>query len=127
MDITGDLTALFETYATLLTEGDLDHLARLYVYPAMVIAPHARLVVQDHDQTRRYFAGAVKGYAEKGIVRSHPTVTWCDQPGRGVAVAYVTLRNVDAAGREVNQEHYCYQLVQLDGWWKISTITPLLG
>ncbi|QGF23207.1 nuclear transport factor 2 family protein [Raineyella fluvialis] len=127
MDISGDLSALFETYSTLLAEGDLDHLARLYVYPAMVIAPHARLVVADQDQTRRFFAGSLKGYAEKGIVASQPAVTWSDQPGRGVAAAYVTFTNLDAEGREVNQEHYCYQLVQIDGWWKIATITPLLA
>ncbi len=127
MDISGDLSALFETYSTLLAEGDLDHLARLYAYPAMVVAPHARLVVADQDQTRHYFAGGLRTYAERGIVGTQPTVTWSDQPGRGVAVAYVSFRNVDARGEEVSQEHYCYQLVQIDGWWKISTITPLLG
>lgn len=125
MDISGDVSALFETYSSLLADGDLEHLARLYTYPAMVVAPHARLVVQDPGQTRHYFAGGLEAYAQHGITTSHPSVTWTDQPARGIALAYVTFRNLDAEGNEVNQERYCYQLVQVDGWWKISVVTPL--
>lgn len=127
MDITGDLNALFETYSRLLAAGDVDHLARLYAYPALVVAPHSRLVVEDARQTRGYFTAGLDKYAEQGIVSSHPTVVWNEHPGRGIAVAYVTFSNHDAAGDEVNQERYCYQLVQIDGWWKISVVTPLLA
>ncbi|SDB92461.1 SnoaL-like domain-containing protein [Raineyella antarctica] len=127
MDISGDLNALFETYSKLLSEGDVEHIARLYAYPAMVVAPHARLVVQDAGQTRGYFSGGLDKYAQQGIVSSHPSVSWSDQPSRGIAVAYVNFSNHDAAGNEVNQERYLYQLVQVDGWWKISVVTPLLA
>jgi hypothetical protein len=127
MDITGDLNALFETYSKLLSEGDVEHIARLYAYPALIVAPHTRLVVQDAAQTRGYFAGGLENYARQGVVSTHPTVTWTDQPSRGIALAYVTFSNLDAAGEEVNHERYCYQLVQLDGWWKISVVTPLVG
>lgn len=111
-------TAFFESYRRALLARDAKGVAEHYAVPALIEFPDQAIAVSDSGRTEGFFAGAFGQYdavtevdADVRVVASTEHSVWAD-------VAW------DHHGGAPNERNM-YQLIRVDGAWKIAVLTPL--
>lgn len=111
-------TEFFDSYTRALLDRDAVAIADLYAVPAQIEFPGQRIAVTDASQTKDFFAAAFAQYEE--VKDADAAVEVVASTGHSIW-ADVTWRYRGGAPDERNM----YQLVRIDGRWKIAVLTPL--
>ncbi len=113
------VTEFFDRYTQALMARDEKQVASLYAVPGLILFPGQPLPVSEQAQTERFFAsawgqydGVTETHTDRTVVAEAPGSVWVD----------VTWNHVGAP-----PERLMYQLVEIDGTWKIAVLTPLAG
>lgn len=108
----------FQRYASALLARDEQALATMYSVPSLILFPGRSIAVTDAAQTAEFFASAWDQY--EGVDEANPQLRIMGE-GPGTVWADVTW-SYDGEPRE----HFCYQLIESDGEYRIVVLT-LLG
>ncbi len=111
----------FDTYTRHLLDRDAAALADAYAVPALIEFPRQRILVTDTAQTEQFFAGAFGQY--EGIRDASTTITVPAATDHSIWV--VVEFEYDGPDDVIPGERNMYQLVRVDGGWKIGVLTPL--
>lgn len=114
----------FVTYTRHLLDRDAAALATDYAVPALIEFPRQRILVTDPEQTGQFFAGTFGQY--EGVTDAATTVTVPVATDHSIwADVTFTYEGKDRPDGAVTGERNLYQLVRVDGGWKIGVLTPL--
>ena len=108
----------FETYTRALLDRDAAAIAAHYAVPSLIEFPDQRIVIFEAAQTENFFRTAFEQY--EGITRADADIDVVEKTGHSVWAAVNWSYDLDVPG-----ERNMYQLVRIEGAWKIAVLTPL--
>lgn len=111
----------FDSYTRHLLDRDAAALADDYAVPALIEFPRQRILVTDAAQTEQFFAGAFGQY--EGITDASTTITVPAATDHSIWT--VVEFEYDGPDDVIPGERNLYQLIHMDGGWRISVLTPL--
>lgn len=104
-------------YTQALLSRDARALAAHYAVPALIEAPSGRLTLSDSVQAEQFFAAALGPYEQVTAAEAVMTLV----AGTDHSIWIEATWTYDQAPSERDM----YQLVAVDGSWKIAVLTPL--
>lgn len=113
MDHSPTVRAFLQRYGRALSAGDTDAIVDCWAIPALVVSDEGAVDVSSSEQVRDFFAAAVDGYREEGLVATEPSSCEVTELAPRTLGADVVWSGLDAAGREGVREH-SYYLLHLD-------------
>ncbi|MCD1286027.1 MULTISPECIES: nuclear transport factor 2 family protein [unclassified Brevibacterium] len=119
MDENSDVVSqFFAAYAKALLDRDVEAIAAHYAVPALIEFPGQRIVVTEAAQTVDFFARALAQYVKVTEADAVFEIAAAADHSIWVEVTW------DYHGAVLGERNM-YQLVRIDGGWKIAVLTPL--
>ena len=109
------LQSFFQSYARVLSAGDLPGVAACYEVPALVLGDQVAIAVPDLKAVEAAFAGAADRYRAQGMVEVAPEITRIDEITPRMAMVEITWSYLDANKAVRQQTRYRYLVRDSDG------------
>jgi hypothetical protein len=115
-----DVQEFLDGFARALTSGDGAAIAKMWGYPALVIADHDVRAITNENEVAEFFGGAKEQYNARGIIDTHADIQTLDWITERIALVDVRWPHLDATDRELGSESSTYTLrVDDDGELKL--------
>lgn len=121
--MTRDLGSFFAHYAERYMASDVDAVSAMYEAPLLAVRDGRAIHLVDRSAVREHLAELMAGYARSGAARSDVEALDVAPLGASSVIATVHWHVRDAGGGLVKDFHTTYQLLRVDGGWRILSYT----
>lgn len=83
------LREFLDDYGKALSKGDVDRIASMWSYPALIVGEQLSMAVTSQKHIRNFFSQAKEQYDRQGITHTQPIVEGLEWPTAHVALVWV--------------------------------------
>jgi hypothetical protein len=122
--VTATVDSLFDEYARLYTERDMEGVTNLCVWPFIAVRRGEAIHLPNRDAVRDHFASAIEAYRfAAGAGTWTPVAIETRDLGEHSVFATVHWNALDADGRVVRDTWTSYQLLSTPEGWRFLSYT----